>query len=111
MENFNQDDHQNKGAAALTTTPKAITNKRNFNDNSSFNQRLKLLDYLLEHGSITTQKARELLDIYYPPARIKELRQAGYLINTVWDYWTSEHSIKHKIGRYVLVQKQPLETI
>ena len=83
----------------------------NFNDNSTHNQRLKLLDHLLEHGSISTQKARESLDIYYPPARIKELREAGYLINTIWDSWTSEYDIKHRIGRYVLVQKEPLESV
>lgn len=98
---------KNKGVAASTTTPK--TTKPNFNDNSAFNQRLKLLDYLLEHDSITTQKAREHLDIYYPPARAEELREAGYLINTVWDSWTSEYGIKHRIARYVLVQKEPLE--
>lgn len=81
----------------------------NFNDNGVFNQRLKLLDYLLEHGSITTQKARELLDIYYPPARIKELRQAGYQIKTLWHTWTSGFGIKHRVGEYVLTQKEPIE--
>ncbi len=102
---------KNKGAAASTTTPKTKTIKPNFNDNSAFNQRLKSLDYLLEHGSITSSEAREKLDIYYPPARIFELRQAGYLINTVWDNWTSEHGIKHRIARYVLTQKQPVEAV
>lgn len=82
-----------------------------FKDNSAHNQRLKLLDYLLEHGSITTQQARELLDIYFPPARIKELRQAGYLINTVRVRWVSEYGITHSIGRYVLVRKEPLENV
>jgi Helix-turn-helix domain len=100
---------KNKGAAASTTTPKTI--KPNFNDNSAFNQRLKSLDYLLEHGSITSSEAREKLDIYYPPARIFELRQAGYLIVTIWDNWTSEHGIKHRIGRYVLTQKEPVESV
>ena len=80
-------------------------------DNSAHAQRLKILDYLFEHGSITTQKAREALDIYFPPARIKELRQAGYLINTVREPWVSEYGITHSIGRYVLVQKQPIEAI
>lgn len=82
--------------------------KPKFNDNSAHNQRLKLLDYLLEHNSITTKKAQTDLDIYYPPSRIKELRKAGYQIVTFWDSWTSEHGIKHRIGRYVLVQKQPV---
>lgn len=83
--------------------------KPNFTDNSAHNQRLKMLDCLLEHGSITSKKAQTDLDIYYPPARIKELREAGYLINTIWDSWTSEYGIKHRIARYVLVQKEPVE--
>lgn len=78
------------------------------NDNSLHNQRLKLLDYLQEHDSITSAQARELLDIYYPPARIFELKAAGYLIHMVWDNWTSDHNIKHRIARYVLTQKQPI---
>lgn len=106
----NYENTQNKGLAALTTNPKDETTKSNFNDNSSHNQRIKLLDWLLEKASITTKQAQTHLDIYYPPARIKELRQAGYLINTVWDSWTSEHGIKHRIGRYVLTQKQPIES-
>ncbi|MDX1915068.1 MAG: helix-turn-helix domain-containing protein [Methylophilus sp.] len=85
--------------------------KAKFTDNSAHNQRLKLLDYLLEYGSITTSEAREKLDIYYPPSRAKELRQAGYLINTVWVSWTSDYGIKHRIGNYVLTQKEPVKTI
>lgn len=110
MDKFNQENTKNEGVAASTTTPESQSSKRNFKDNSSFNQRLKLLDYLLEHNSITTQKARELLDIYYPPARIKELRQAGYLIHTVWVTWTSGYGVHHRIAKYVLMQKAPIES-
>ncbi len=99
---------KNKGAAASTTTPK--TTKPNFNDNSAHNQRLKILDWLLEKDSITTAQAREHLDIMSPAPRIMELKAAGYLIVTIPDNWTSEHGINHKgIARYVLKQKQPLE--
>ena len=97
-----------KGLAA-TANPNAKTTKLNFNDNSAHNQCLKLLDYLLERGSISSAEAREKLDVYYAPARIFELRQAGYLLNTVWDNWTSEFGIKHRIARYVLTQKEPVE--
>ena len=102
---------KNKGLAASTTNPESKTAKPNFNDNSAHNQRLKILDWLLEKGSITSAEAREKLDIYYPPARIFELRQAGYLIVTIWDNWTSEYGIKHRIARYVLTQKQPVESV
>lgn len=107
----NNENTKNKGLAASTTNPKAKTTKANFNDNSAFNQRLKMLDYLLEHNSITTSEAREKLDVYYPPARIFELRNDGYLIQTVWDIWISEHGIKHRIARYVLMRKEPLENL
>ena len=101
----------NKGLDADTTNPDNTKRKPKFTDNSLHNQRLKLLDYLLERGSITTSEAREKLDIYYPPARKFELCQAGYLIEMIWDNWTSEYGTKHRIGRYVLTQKQPVEPI
>ena len=94
---------------AVAANPDTKTTKPNFNDNSAHNQRLKLLDYLFERGSISSAEAREKLDIYSPPARAFELRQAGYLLNTVWDNWTSENGIKHRIARYVLTQKEPVE--
>lgn len=101
----------NKGLAALTTNPFASPHKPKFTDNSTYNQRLKILDWLLEKLSITSIQAREQLDIYHPPARIFELRHAGYQIATVMDSWTSEHGIKHRISSYVLTHKLPVELI
>ena len=101
-----------KGLAALTTNPDTTKRKINFTDNSTQNQRLKLLDWLLEKNSITTTQARTNLDIMSPAARILELKKHGYLINTVPAEWISEQGINHKgIARYVLTQKQPIETI
>ena len=97
-----------KGLAA-TANPDTKTTKLNFNDNSAHNQCLKLLDYLLEYGRITTKQAQEKLGIYYPPARIFTLRQNGYLIHLDWVVWVDEHNIKHRIGRYTLMQKTPVE--
>lgn len=85
--------------------------KPKFNDNSAHNQRLKILDWLFEKGSITTAQAREYLDVMSPAPRIMELRKADYKIVTFWDNWTSEHGIKHRIGRYVLMQKQPVTAV
>jgi len=85
--------------------------KSNFNDNSAHNQRLKILDWLFEKDSITTAQAREYLDVMSPAPRVMELRKAGYQIVIFWDSWTSEHGIKHRIGLYVLVQKQPVTTL
>jgi hypothetical protein len=55
----NNENTKNKGLAAQTANPETKTTKPNFNDNSAFNQRLKILDYLLEHGSITSSEARK----------------------------------------------------
>ena len=101
----------NKGLAALTTNPQTNTkHKPKFTDNSLHNQRLKLLDYLKEHGSITTSQARELLDIYYPPARIFELKRDGSSITMKRENWVSEYGIKHSIGRYYLTQIKPIDS-
>ena len=99
---------KNKGLATPATNPK--THKPNFNDNSTFNQRLKLLDWLLERGSITTDQARQHLDIMHPAGRIKDLRNAGYLIVTIWVTWQSEFGIKHRVAKYLLTHKDPLES-
>ena len=100
-----------KRLAALTTNPAKQTIKLDFTNNSVFNHCLKLLDYLLEYGRITTKQAQEKLGIYYPPARIFTLRKNGYLIHLDWVIWVDEHGITHRIGRYTLMQKQPLELI
>ena len=97
--------------AAFEATPAKQTIKLDFTNNSVFNQCLKLLDYLLEYGRITTKQAQEKLGIYYPPARIFTLRQKSYLIHLDWVIWIDEHGIKHRIGRYTLMQKQPLGLI
>ena len=111
MENFNQDDiTKNKGVTVDATTPDNTTAKRNFKDNSSSNQCLKILDWLFEKGNITTTQAREHLDVMSPAARILQLRKAGYLIIKINDNWTSNHGINHKgVARYVLTQKEPIE--
>lgn len=106
-----RESHKNKGLAAQTTNPESKTTKPNFNDNSAHNQRLKILDWLLEKGNITTDQARGHLDVMHPAGRIKELREAGYLIITIWITWTSIYEIKHRVAKYVLQQKEPLESV
>jgi hypothetical protein len=105
---LNNENTKNKGVAVDATTPQAKSAKPKFTDNSLHNQRLKLLNYLCEHDSITTSQAREFLDVMSPAARILELKRLGYLIATVWDSWTSAYGIKHRIARYVLAKGEPL---
>lgn len=111
MDNFNQDDYtKNEGAVTPATTPKTKTTKRNFKDNSSTNQCLKILDWLFEKGNITTTQAREHLDVMSPAARILQLKKDGYQIVRLNDTWTSGHGINHKgVARYVLTQREPIE--
>lgn len=85
--------------------------KCNSKDNSAHNQRLKILDWLFEKGSITTDQARTNLSVMSPAPRILELKRAGYLINTVPETFIDSADVKHtKTARYVLVQKQPVES-
>lgn len=52
--------------------------------------------------SINTFEASRGLGIYHPPARILQLRQKGYSIDTVWQVIEAENGDKHRIGCYVL---------
>ena len=97
-----------KGAA----TPIAYKNSQSDNtNNTSHNQRLRLLDYLKTHGTITTLQARSLLDILAPAARIFELRHNyGYRINKVDIADYTEAKRKHTgIAKYVLVSEKANE--
>lgn len=73
--------------------------KTNFKDNSAHNQRLKILDWLFEKGSITTAQAREYLDIMSPAPRI-------------WSYakrvivWTNKQSLPDKPQMLLKCDKQ-----
>ena len=77
-------------------------------NNTSNNQRLRLLDYLNTHGTITTLQARRELDILAPAARIFELRHNyGYRINKVDIADYTEAKRKHTgIAKYVLVSEK-----
>lgn len=110
MDNLKLDNTvKNKRVAVEATTPTNKTSNYNFKDNSSSNQCVKILDWLLEKGNITTTQARERLDIMSPAARILQLKKAGYQITTLNDNWTSDHGINHKgVARYVLTQKAPV---
>jgi len=87
--------------------------------NSTFNphhtspnlQCLIVLDYLFEHGSISSRQARHILNIYSLPIRIKELRNAGYLIDDFYTKSVGEYSTKNVTIRYVLLQKQPITKV
>lgn len=73
-------------------------------------QRAVLLEALQTLASVSTYEARRDLDIYYPPARIKELRDDGYRILTHWQVVTTDAGIDHRVGLYVLESGASHET-
>lgn len=52
--------------------------------------------------AITTFEAMRYLDVYYPPARVQQLRKQGYKIDTHWQVVETESGDKHRVGLYVL---------
>jgi len=70
-------------------------------------QRSRLMDELLQRGSVTTLSARREIDVLHVAARIMELRQAGHRIDTVWTTDTTSEGHKHRVAKYVLVSAQP----
>lgn len=72
------------------------------NPNSAAAQRARILEQL-RRGPLSTLAARAELDVLHPAARIMELREEGYCIETLR---TLEHSAcgrPHRVARYVLV--------
>lgn len=71
-------------------------------DLSTEAQRQRLLDALTERGSITTQQARDELEVMHPAGRIMELRKKGLEIVTVWAHEPSAGGVVHRIARYLM---------
>ncbi len=60
---------------------------------------------------VTTFEASRYLDIYHPPGRIRDLRDAGYQIETVWTTTQTEAGKVHRIGQYFLTSQRINDTI
>lgn len=76
-----------------------------FLDNSTAAQRNRLLDALL-CGPITTIEARKNLDILMPAARVWELRNEGYQIETAWVWQVTDAERAHRVARYFLATRE-----
>ena len=74
-------------------------------DVSANAQRARLLD-ALHCGPVTTIEARRDRDIMMPAARIKELRNRGYHIETFWTTQNTDAGRPHRIAQYVLVTER-----
>lgn len=56
----------------------------------------------LSEYSVTTFEAMRYLDVYYPPARVMQLRNAGEAIDTHWQTVITEGGERHRVGCYTL---------
>lgn len=77
-----------------------------FKGNDCATQRTRLLEAIRRDWRVSTYEARRYLDIYYPPARVKELRDEGEKIATTWEIITTEAGERHRVGVYYL-EAQP----
>ncbi|TAG27492.1 MAG: hypothetical protein EAZ37_04845 [Burkholderiales bacterium] len=59
----------------------------------------------LKRFALNTFEASRYLDIYHPPARILQLRNAGHKIATHWQTVETESGQTHRVGLYVLESK------
>lgn len=69
-------------------------------------QKSLILDYLLEHGSVTTYEAYEQLGITRLPARIHELIQAGYKIKAQFESGLNRYGKPVTYSRYTLIDEK-----
>ena len=67
-------------------------------------QTFLLLDYLLEHGSITGMECVNDLGVMNYKGRIADLRKQGYIIDTEWEDGKNRYGRKVRYARYVLVR-------
>lgn len=60
----------------------------------------------LRSFQITSFEAMRYLDVYHVPARVLQLRQQGYDIQTQWRTVQTESGTTHRVGLYVLKRGQ-----
>lgn len=75
-----------------------------FKGNEAGAQRRRVQEVLERGFTLNTFEASRHLDVYYCPARIKELRDDGLNIVTHWVRVLTEAGVSHRIGQYLLVR-------
>ncbi len=96
-----------KEMAATAGTEATMQNRqRHYHANDTNAQRQRLVDWFRASGSITTEQARQELDIMSPAPRIMELRARGFEIMTVWDNYPTASGQMHRMARYVYMGKE-----
>lgn len=73
-------------------------------NDSKFTQRMKILNYCSEHGSITIRDAFEKLNINSPSKRISEMRYAGYDVQSEVERKINASGVEVRYKRYFITE-------
>lgn len=65
-------------------------------------QKIKIIDYCEQHGSITVREASEILKINSPTSRLSELRKAGWIEKEVEEFHINSDGKKVRFKRYYI---------
>ena len=76
------------------------------NTSTASGQRAIIRSHLEQHGSLTTQQARDDLGIPLPAGRICELRQKGLNIITSWSIENTPDGEPHRMAKYMLLDNK-----
>lgn len=72
-------------------------------------QETRVLNYMLDFGSISSWEAIKELGITRISARIFNLRKKGYFIENEWEYTTNRYGDKIKYVRYTLNKEKTFD--
>lgn len=73
-------------------------------NDTKFTQRMKILNYCSEHGSITIRDAFEKLNINSPSKRISEMRYAGYDVQSEVERKINASGVEVRYKRYFITE-------
>lgn len=95
---------QEKGRATPEKEAALKQIRDQFSGVSRVTQRLRLRAVLNQGHTVTTNEARDGLDIMHPAGRIKELRDEGLCVLTLWETVEADNGDRHRIAKYLLVR-------
>ena len=72
-------------------------------------QETRVLNYMLDFGSISSFEAFKDLGVTRISARIFELRKRGYFIENEWEHTTNRYGDKVKYVRYTLNKEKTFD--
>ncbi len=93
---------ENAAQGLQTLAASSQHTQENSTGNSAEAQRQRILARL-RISPLTTLEARRDLDVLHPAARVMELRDAGYDIDTVWTHDLNGEGRPHRVAQYILL--------